>query len=535
MLEPIRVLVVGSSRSSVSKLAAMLGEYPNITVVARSVDVFAAAAKADELNPQVILLDMPPDEAGGLKTISVISQRLPAARVVVLSDSEESDDIFRALSYGADGYLLKGTSDAEIAHALEKAASGDVVVSPSLATKLVQWLREKAREPKLSQREAEVLTLLGKGLKNREIASHLVVSESTARTYIYRLQDKLGFKSRLELSIYANRHHSRSASIPEMVKPPALGLIGVPSKQADIVAAAPYQVSDTPETRHATGTTPWAELKLATALFVKLVFSGLGKKVAEANAIEEISTECLDVVAKEVELHGGVVAWFTSLGVMSLFGVPVSDEQSPQRALYAALSIEEHVKGLSRQLRSRGVHANARIAINTGVVLVQKDTKGMPKVFKPVGNTTELATKALDMADASTIVVTESTYKLTRNEFVFEPLGGIKVDEEEESTKVYRLTELRVSGRKPEGVALRRLTRFVGRQREIDALDKAFSRVRAGSGQVVGIVSEAGMGKSRLLLEFTRRLPSGKFIYLEGSCRSYGSSDPYLPIVQILQ
>jgi len=203
--------------------------------------------------------------------------------------------------------------------------------------------------------------------------------------------------------------------------------------------------------------------------------------------------------------------------------------------LHAALAVQEHVKGFNEQLSGRDIRVNARIGINTGAVLVESGLDGSSAMFKPIGDTTELATKARESAELGAIVVTQGTYKLTEHEFAFEPLGEGQADEQGERVHIHRLIEVRVRNRKPTKIGLRRLAKFVGRDKEIDVLKKGFTRAKSGSGQVVGIVGEAGVGKSRLLLEFARQLRSDKYMYLEGSCRHYGELIAYLPLLQILR
>ena len=543
MAEPIRVLIAESQGPLRTGLSTILRADPDITIVGEARDGLEAIKKARELKPEVILIATSSDKGDRLDILSMIRANLPTSVTVVLADSEEEDDVFRALSCGVRGYLLKSTPDAEMAQALKQAAAGEVVLSPRVAAVLANGLRENVRAPKLSQREAEVLRLLGEGLKNREIATRLIVGESTVRTYIYRLQEKLGLKNRHEVSIHAGRHLLNFARIEERLKPlerysqSALrhGLIRSPASEVAAYAPESEQARHTLKKASAARTPVLPERKIVTALSAELTWYNCATKPFDANKIEETINECRDLVTEEIQRYGGTAVWFTSSGLMSFFGVPVSLEHAPQKALHAALAIQEHVKGFNEQLTSRDIRVNARIGINTGAVLVESDTSGSSAMFKPIGDTTELATKAWEAAEPGAIVVTQSTYNLTEHEFDFEPLGEVQVDEQKQRVNIHRLVEVRARNRKPAKVGLRRLTKFVGRDKEIDALKKAFSRAKSGSGQVVGIVGEAGVGKSRLLLEFTRQLRSDKYVYLEGSCRYYGESVAYLPLLQILR
>ena len=543
MAKPIRVFIAESQGPLRTALSNILRSDPDITIVGEARYSLEAIKKARELKPEVILIDANSDKSSCLETLSIIRENIPTAIPVIIADSEEEGDVSRALSFGARGYILESTPDTEIAQAVKRAAAGDVVLSPRVAAVLAKGWREVIREPKLSHREAEVLRLLGEGLKNREIATRLIVTESTIRTYICRLQEKLHLKNRHELSIHAGRHLSNLAFIEERLKPQerysqtalSHGLISIPVNELATPASESEQAKHTLEKASAARTPVLPELKIVTALSTELTWYNCATKPVDATKIEETINECRDLVAEEIQRYGGTVVWFTSSGLMSFFGVPASLEHAPQKALHAALAVQEHVKGFNEQLSGRDIRVNARIGINTGAVLVENDTGGPSAIFKPIGDTTELATKAREAAEPGAIVVTRSTYNLTEHEFAFEPLGEIQVDEEKQRVTIHCLLEEIVRNRKPTKVGLRRLTKFVGRDKEIDVLKKAFSGAKSGSGQVVGIVGEAGVGKSRLLLEFTRQLSSDKYVYLEGSCRHYGESIAYLPWLQILR
>ena len=143
----------------------------------------------------------------GLEAMVAIKERFPAASVLILPISEREEDLFQALRFGAQGYLLKGAAITEVVNAVRRTTAGEVMLSPEIATKLVAEFQGKADKPKLSSRETEVLQLMGEGLTNTEIAHRLFISESTTRTYLRRLLDKLHLKNRTEATAYAIRHH----------------------------------------------------------------------------------------------------------------------------------------------------------------------------------------------------------------------------------------------------------------------------------------------------------------------------------------
>ncbi len=205
MAEPIKVFVADDHAVVRAGLATILGEQPDITIVGEAEDGFEATSKVLEMKPDVILMDIIMPKCSGIDAMIAIRDRIPDARVLILTVSESEDNLFRALRFGAQGYLLKSATIDEVADAVRKVAAGEVMLSPNIATRLIAEFRQKIDEPKLSSREVEVLQLLGQGLTNTQIASQLFISESTVRTYLRRLMDKLHFSHRTEAMAYALR------------------------------------------------------------------------------------------------------------------------------------------------------------------------------------------------------------------------------------------------------------------------------------------------------------------------------------------
>ncbi len=540
---PITVLIADDSTLFRAGLARILEDEPDIRVVGQASDVTEVVNKARELKPQVIISDVRLNGHDALESVSLIKDNLPATTTVILTYSEREEDVFRALLYGAQGYLLKSCSKAELLRAVLKAAAGEVMLSESIAATLVKELRAKARSPKLSEREEEVVTLLGEGLNNREIASRLLVSKSTVRTHIYHLQEKLGLKSRAEVSIWASHRSpgfADTAQRLEMLQMDSAhagerGLISVPAGETHTPSLGTAPRPLTSENKSTASTAIASERKLTTVLSVELSLSGASAKEVAPERAEELIHECLDLVAQDITRYGGTVAWFTASGVMSFFGIPLSLEHAPQRALIASLAIQERMQTHSKQPDSRGVEVNTRMGVNTGAVQVEKYPDSLTNKNIPMGDTTELASRLRDMGEPNTVVVSENTYRLARYLFSFEPLGEARINEQQKRANIYRLMGLGSAKTKLEAAALRGLTKFVGRRRELRTLKEVSSNARAYKGQLVGVVGEAGVGKSRLLLQFRERLPRDAFTYLEGSCIHYGDSIPYLPFKQALK
>ena len=207
MAEPITVLLADDHAVVRAGLTNILRAESDIKIVGEARDGLEAISKALELKPDVILMDIFMPGCSGVEAMVAIRQEIPSANVLILTVSEREEDLFQAVRLGAQGYLLKNADVNEVVNAVRRVAAGEVILSPTIAAKLVAEFREKADEPKLSPREMEVLRSVGEGLTNTEIANRLFVSESTVRTYLRRLLDKLHLRNRSEATAYATRHH----------------------------------------------------------------------------------------------------------------------------------------------------------------------------------------------------------------------------------------------------------------------------------------------------------------------------------------
>jgi DNA-binding NarL/FixJ family response regulator len=205
MDKAIRVLIADDHAVVRAGLVKILGAEADITIVGEAEDGLEAIGKALELKPDVILMDIFMPRCSGLEATVAIRQKLSDTRLLILTVSDREEDLLQALRFGAQGYILKSASITELADAVRKVAAGEAMLSPHILTQLVAEFREKADEPALSAREGEVLQLLGDGLTNTEIANRLFIGESTVRTYLRRLLDKLHLKNRSEAIAYAAR------------------------------------------------------------------------------------------------------------------------------------------------------------------------------------------------------------------------------------------------------------------------------------------------------------------------------------------
>jgi len=278
------------------------------------------------------------------------------------------------------------------------------------------------------------------------------------------------------------------------------------------------------------------ERKLVTVLFADVAnFTAISEKL-DPEEIHQIMDGCFKILMDEIHKYEGTINQFTGDGVMALFGAPVAHEDHAQRACSAAISIQKAVKDYGQEVKSRcGQDFKMRIGLNSGPVVVASIGDDLRMDYTAIGDTTNLASRMESAARPGTILVSEHTHRLVRDFFDFEPLGKIAVKGKEEPQETYELLKAGKVGTRIEAAVAKGLTRFVGRQNSMAALMEAYEKVRSGSGQVLGIVGEAGVGKSRLLLESRNQLSQNEFTYLEGRCIHFGGAMAYLPILDILR
>ena len=208
MGEAIRVLVVDDHSLVRQGIISALSSEPDIKVIGQAANGQEAVEQAVKLNPDVITMDVMMPVCTGLEALVQIREKAPNARVIMISVSDGEGDLLKAIKYGAQGYLLKSANIAEVAEAVRKTAAGEAVLSSAIAGKLLGEFRERTHEIKLGEREMEVLVAVGDGFTNTEIAQRLFIGESTVRTHLRRVLEKLHLRNRSEAVAYATRHYS---------------------------------------------------------------------------------------------------------------------------------------------------------------------------------------------------------------------------------------------------------------------------------------------------------------------------------------
>jgi two-component system, NarL family, response regulator LiaR len=209
MSEPIRVLVVDDHAIVREGLRWLISTEPGIELVGEAADGIEAVAKARDLRPDVILMDLVMPRMDGITAITEIRTVLPEARILVLTSFSEDEQVFPAIKAGALGYLLKDTSPQMLLQAIRDIDAGTPSMHPFIAKKLIQELQRPSDLPPtgepLTQREMEVLRLVAQGLSNEEIAARLFVGERTARTHVSNILRKLHLANRTQAALYALR------------------------------------------------------------------------------------------------------------------------------------------------------------------------------------------------------------------------------------------------------------------------------------------------------------------------------------------
>jgi two-component system nitrate/nitrite response regulator NarL len=210
MNEKIRVLLVDDHALFRSGVKTLLQRHDEFEVIDEAADGLEGIKRARSLKPDVVLLDLNMPGVGGLEAVKVINEEIPEARVLMLTVSENAEDLMEALRAGACGYLLKNVEMDALLDAVRRAARGDSVVSPQMTAKLIDGVREHPKGPgvllerdRFSPRERDILVCLAQGESNKEIARTLDLAESTVKIHVQNIFKKLNMSSRVQVALYA--------------------------------------------------------------------------------------------------------------------------------------------------------------------------------------------------------------------------------------------------------------------------------------------------------------------------------------------
>jgi class 3 adenylate cyclase len=278
------------------------------------------------------------------------------------------------------------------------------------------------------------------------------------------------------------------------------------------------------------------ERKTVTALFADIKGSMELIEDLYPEEARAIVDPAIRLMIDAAHRYDGYVVQSTGDGIFALFGAPIAREDHPQRALYAALRMQEEVKRYAERLRAeKGVNLQVRVGVNTGEVVVRSIKKDDAHTeYTPIGHSTSLASRLQTLANPGSIAISEAVRKLVEGYFLLKLLGPARIKGVSEPVSVYEVTGLGPLRTRLQRSAGRGLTKFVGREREIEALKHAAEQARSGHGQILAAMAEAGTGKSRLFYEFKVKNQSG-WMVLEAFSVSHGKASAYLPVLALLQ
>jgi len=277
------------------------------------------------------------------------------------------------------------------------------------------------------------------------------------------------------------------------------------------------------------------ERKTVTALFADIKGSTELEQDLDPEEARAIVDPALKLMIDAVRRYDGYVVQSTGDGIFAIFGAPVAHEDHPQRALYAALRMQEELRRYSDKLLADGrAPLEIRVGVNTGEVVVRSIATGGGHVeYTPIGHTTNLASRMQAVAPTGSIAITEHTRRMVEGYFALKPRGPTRVKGVSDAVNVYEVVGLGPLRTRLQRSAGRGLTKFVGREREMEAMRNAAELARAGRGQIVAAMAEAGTGKSRLFFEFKAKNQSG-WMVLETFSVSHGKASAYFPVIDLL-
>ncbi len=277
------------------------------------------------------------------------------------------------------------------------------------------------------------------------------------------------------------------------------------------------------------------ERKTITALFADIKGSMELIEDLDPEEARRVVDPALKLMMDAVHRYDGYIVQSTGDGVFGVFGAPIAHEDHPQRALYAALKMQEDLKRYAGKLREEGrAPIEIRVGLNTGEVVVRSvQTDEQRAEYTPIGHSTSLAARMQALALTGSIAVSEHTQQLVEGYFAFKALGPTRVKGVSEPVNVFELIGLGPLRTRLQMSARRGLSRFVGRDREIEEMKRALERTKGARGQVVAAMGEAGLGKSRLFHEF-KLIGGGRCLVLEAFSVSHGKASAYLPLIDLL-
>ncbi len=278
------------------------------------------------------------------------------------------------------------------------------------------------------------------------------------------------------------------------------------------------------------------ERKQVTVLFADVKGSMELAEQIDPEAWHRILDRFFGILADGVHRFEGTVNQYTGDGIMALFGAPISHEDHAQRACYAALELRSALRDYADELRrSHGVSFSTRVGINSGEVIVGKIGDDLRMDYTAQGHTVGLAQRMESLAEPGSVFLTRHTANLVEGYFALRSLGSFDLKGSRKPLEVFELEGVGSIRTRLDRSRARGFSRFIGRAQELETLEGALEQAREGRGRAVGVVAEAGVGKSRLCLEFVESCrKSGVSVY-EAHCPAHGKSVHLLPIMELMR
>jgi class 3 adenylate cyclase/tetratricopeptide (TPR) repeat protein len=279
-----------------------------------------------------------------------------------------------------------------------------------------------------------------------------------------------------------------------------------------------------------------SERKQVTVLFADLKDSTELIRGLDPEAAQQLLDPAIHLMMDAVHRFEGTVNQVLGDGIMALFGAPIAHEDHALRACYAALAMQAAMQPTTEAVRrTRGLELRMRVGLHAGEVVVRAIGNDLHMDYSAVGETTVLAARMEQLATPGSIRLTAATLRLVEGLVRVNTLGPVPVKGLSEPVEVFELVGATAVRQRFQARAAQGLTRFVGRQRELDTLHQALEQAGAGQGQVVATVGEAGVGKSRLVYEFAHSSHIQGWRVLEIASVSYGKATPYFPVLELLK
>jgi class 3 adenylate cyclase/tetratricopeptide (TPR) repeat protein len=277
------------------------------------------------------------------------------------------------------------------------------------------------------------------------------------------------------------------------------------------------------------------ERKQVTVLFVDIVGSTSQSERLDPEEAHALMGRAIELMVEEVHRCEGTVNQFLGDGIMALFGAPIAHEAHARRAVQAALAIRKALSPLDEELRGMGrTGLQVRQGLNTGLVVVGSIGTDLRMDYTAVGDITNVAARLQHAAEPGSILISGKTRRLIEGYFQLRSVGAIDLKGKAEKVAVFEVLSAQSGRTRMDIESGRGLTPMVGRNKEIQLLVEAFEKSKLGAGQIVQLVGEAGMGKSRLLVEFRRRI-GDEATWCEGRALSFGHMIAFHPLVDMLR